>query len=93
MGLPLFPSNMTVSHPRSEIFGPILPIVPVQVSFGSVPCSQRARRMTAAYKDYQEALDHTNAGDHPLALYIYTDNAALKERSTPVKPISFRTPD
>ncbi|KAG8881407.1 hypothetical protein FRB97_009602 [Tulasnella sp. 331] len=45
---------------QSEIFGPILPIVPV--------------------KDYQEALDYTNAGDHPLALYIYSDNPELKKR-------------
>ncbi|KAG9008929.1 hypothetical protein FRB93_005979 [Tulasnella sp. JGI-2019a] len=45
---------------KSEIFGPILPIVPV--------------------KDYQEAFDYTNASETPLALYIYSDDAALQDR-------------
>ncbi|KAG8945726.1 hypothetical protein FRC04_000585 [Tulasnella sp. 424] len=42
-----------------EIFGPILPIVPV--------------------KDLQEGIDYTNARSHPLALYIFTDDAKLKK--------------
>ncbi|KAG8881408.1 hypothetical protein FRB97_009603 [Tulasnella sp. 331] len=59
---PTILQNVKLDDPlmKAELFGPILPIIPV--------------------KDYQEALDYTNAGDHPLALYIYSNNAALKER-------------
>ncbi|KAG8862645.1 hypothetical protein FRB96_001204 [Tulasnella sp. 330] len=45
---------------KAEIFGPILPIIPV--------------------KDYQDAIDYTRAHDHPLAVYIFTDDAALKDK-------------
>ncbi|KAG9038251.1 hypothetical protein FRB95_002212 [Tulasnella sp. JGI-2019a] len=59
---PTIVKNVKLGHPlmKTEILGPILPIVPVN--------------------NYQEALDYTNAGDYPLALYVYTDNAELKER-------------
>lgn len=32
-------------------------------------------------QDYREALDFTNAKEHPLALYGFTDDEALKKRS------------
>ncbi|KAG8992632.1 hypothetical protein FRB94_011418 [Tulasnella sp. JGI-2019a] len=59
---PTIVKNVKVDDPlmKAEIFGPILPIIPI--------------------KDYQEALDHVNAGDHPLALYIYSDDPELKNR-------------
>ncbi|KAG9012565.1 hypothetical protein FRB94_005500 [Tulasnella sp. JGI-2019a] len=58
---PTIVKDVKLDHPlmKTEILGPILPIVPVE--------------------SYKEALDYTNAGDHPLALYVYTDNAALRE--------------
>ncbi|KAG8903586.1 hypothetical protein FRC01_009144, partial [Tulasnella sp. 417] len=43
----------------AELFGPILPIVPV--------------------KDLQEAIDYTNARPHPLAAYVFTDDAKFKK--------------
>ncbi|KAG8981476.1 hypothetical protein FRB90_007225 [Tulasnella sp. 427] len=43
---------------EGEIFGPILPIVPV--------------------KDLQEGIDYTNARPHPLAAYLFTNDANLK---------------
>ncbi|KIO28884.1 hypothetical protein M407DRAFT_21961 [Tulasnella calospora MUT 4182] len=44
---------------EAELFGPILPIVPV--------------------KDLQEGIDYTNARPHPLAAYVFTDDAKLKK--------------
>ncbi|KAG8898463.1 hypothetical protein FRC01_010902, partial [Tulasnella sp. 417] len=43
----------------AELFGPILPIVPV--------------------KDLQEGIDYTNARPHPLAAYVFTDDAKFKK--------------
>ncbi|KLO15667.1 aldehyde dehydrogenase, partial [Schizopora paradoxa] len=43
-----------------EIFGPILPILPV--------------------KDIDEAISRINAMDHPLAVYIFSNNAELKKK-------------
>ncbi|KAG8947660.1 hypothetical protein FRC04_010594 [Tulasnella sp. 424] len=43
----------------SEIFGPILPIVPI--------------------KNFQDALDWTNAHGHPLSAYVFTDDPKFKE--------------
>ncbi|KAG8947663.1 hypothetical protein FRC04_010597 [Tulasnella sp. 424] len=43
----------------SELFGPILPIVPI--------------------KNFQEALDWTNAHGHPLSAYVFTDDPKFKE--------------
>jgi aldehyde dehydrogenase (NAD+) len=45
---------------REEIFGPILPIVPVASS--------------------DAAVDYINAGDKPLALYVFTDSAATRDQ-------------
>jgi len=67
---------------KAEIFGPILPIVPVKVS-----CRIRSRQTRDCDydrllppQDYQEALDYTNAHDHPLALYVFTDDRSLMTR-------------
>lgn len=51
-------------HPlmEQEIFGPILPIVPV--------------------KDMDEAIHIVNSKDTPLALYIFTDDKATRNKST-----------
>jgi len=43
-----------------EIFGPILPIIPVD--------------------DVDEAIKFINARDHPLALYVFSSNAAFKDK-------------
>ncbi|KAF5379237.1 hypothetical protein D9615_006047 [Tricholomella constricta] len=43
-----------------EIFGPLLPIVPVE--------------------DVDEAIAFINARDHPLALYVFSQNAHFKEK-------------
>ncbi|KAJ6618864.1 NAD-aldehyde dehydrogenase [Mycena sp. CBHHK59/15] len=43
-----------------EIFGPILPIVPVE--------------------DLDAAIAYVNANDHPLALYVFSQDAAYKEK-------------
>lgn len=43
-----------------EIFGPILPIVPV--------------------KDIDEAIERISKMDHPLAVYIFSDDAAMKKK-------------
>ncbi|KAF7311330.1 hypothetical protein MKEN_01034700 [Mycena kentingensis (nom. inval.)] len=43
-----------------EIFGPVLPIVPVE--------------------NMDAALDYVNAHGHPLALYVFTQNDALKKK-------------
>ncbi|KAJ8516845.1 hypothetical protein ONZ45_g5915 [Pleurotus djamor] len=43
-----------------EIFGPILPIVPV--------------------KDVDEAIAFVNARDHPLALYVFSQDSAYKDK-------------
>ncbi|KAJ7749555.1 NAD-aldehyde dehydrogenase [Mycena maculata] len=43
-----------------EIFGPILPIVPVE--------------------DLDEAIAYVNAHDHPLALYVFTQNETYKKK-------------
>ncbi|KAI0951544.1 hypothetical protein AcW1_008564 [Taiwanofungus camphoratus] len=43
-----------------EIFGPVLPIVPV--------------------KDVDEAIAFINAHDHPLAIYVFTQNEAFKNK-------------
>ncbi|KAJ7075541.1 aldehyde dehydrogenase [Mycena belliarum] len=45
---------------EGEIFGPFLPIVPVD--------------------DIQDAIDFVRSRDHPLALYVFTENAALKHQ-------------
>jgi aldehyde dehydrogenase (NAD+)/aldehyde dehydrogenase (NAD(P)+) len=45
---------------REEIFGPILPIVPVD--------------------DVDEAIEFINARDHPLALYVFSSDAAFKSK-------------
>ena len=45
---------------QQEIFGPILPIVPVT--------------------SLDEAIDFINAGDKPLALYVFTESRATKRR-------------
>ncbi|EKM57674.1 uncharacterized protein PHACADRAFT_251452 [Phanerochaete carnosa HHB-10118-sp] len=42
-----------------EIFGPVLPIVPV--------------------RDVEEAIQIVNSRDHPLSLYVFTQDAAFKE--------------
>ncbi|KAG9038253.1 hypothetical protein FRB95_002214 [Tulasnella sp. JGI-2019a] len=59
---PTIVKNVKLDHRlvNGEIFGPILPIVPV--------------------KDYQEALDHTSAFENPLALYMFTKDAALQDQ-------------
>ena len=44
----------------SEIFGPVLAIVPVE--------------------DVNEAIDYINSRDHPLALYVFTQDAAFKAK-------------
>lgn len=56
---PVAPSG----HPlmEQEIFGPILPIVPVE--------------------DIDEAIRIVNSKDTPLALYIFTDDKATREKS------------
>ncbi|EIN08576.1 NAD-aldehyde dehydrogenase [Punctularia strigosozonata HHB-11173 SS5] len=43
-----------------EIFGPLLPIVPV--------------------KDLDEAIAFVNSGDHPLALYVFSNDAKTKKK-------------
>ncbi|KAG5649774.1 hypothetical protein H0H81_002077 [Sphagnurus paluster] len=45
---------------REEIFGPLLPIVPVE--------------------DVDEAIAFVNARDHPLALYVFSQNAEFKAK-------------
>ncbi|GJE85335.1 NAD-aldehyde dehydrogenase [Phanerochaete sordida] len=45
---------------EDEIFGPVLPIVPVA--------------------DFDEAIAVINAHEHPLSLYVFTQDAALKEK-------------
>lgn len=72
---------------NSEIFGPILPIVPVKVACevphpDETPACLLALLCFLRSQDYEEAIAYTNAHDHPLAAYIFTDNAALKEKST-----------
>lgn len=47
-----------------EIFGPVLPIVPV--------------------KGLQDALDFVNARDHPLALYVFSQDAEYKAKGASV---------
>lgn len=44
---------------REEIFGPILPIVPVD--------------------DHRAAIDYVNAGDKPLALYVFSEDAQIMD--------------
>ncbi|KAG8899350.1 hypothetical protein FRB99_006771, partial [Tulasnella sp. 403] len=44
---------------EEELFGPIMPIVPV--------------------KSIQEALDYTNSRDHPLSLYIFSQDPKFKK--------------
>lgn len=50
---------------RSELFGPIIPIVPVD--------------------DLQAAIDFVNERDHPLAFYVFTDNAELKQKGPSIR--------
>lgn len=52
-------SDATVPVLRDEIFGPILPIVPVA--------------------DYRAAIDYVNAGDKPLALYVYSGSQQVRD--------------
>ncbi|KAG8862640.1 hypothetical protein FRB96_001199 [Tulasnella sp. 330] len=78
---PTIVQNVKLDDPlmQGEIFGPILPIIPVKASLKAY-FVLGIGLADPEYQDYQEALDYTNAGDNPLALYIYSDNAALKER-------------
>lgn len=65
----VLPQPTDVSAPRTgdsvpavlaeEIFGPILPIVPVA--------------------DYRAAIDYINAGEKPLALYVYSADSAVRD--------------
>ncbi|KAF8585282.1 aldehyde dehydrogenase [Ramaria rubella] len=58
---PTVVQNVSFNDPlmKEEIFGPILPIVPVH--------------------DVAAALDYINSHDHPLALYIFSKNAKLRD--------------
>ncbi|KAG8967433.1 hypothetical protein FRC03_009953 [Tulasnella sp. 419] len=51
--------NMEDPLMQQEIFGPILPIIPV--------------------KDFDEAISFTNSREHPLVLYIFSDDPKLKD--------------
>ncbi|EKM75339.1 hypothetical protein AGABI1DRAFT_46604 [Agaricus bisporus var. burnettii JB137-S8] len=52
------PTNDSLMN--EEIFGPVLPIVPV--------------------KDVEEAIAYVNSNDHPLAVYVFSQDAAYKQK-------------
>ncbi len=60
---------------EEEIFGPILPVIPIKVSI-DCPASLWQHNLTTLLQDIDAAIEYVNKGNHPLALYVFSSKKA-----------------